>query len=92
MSITLEQVWGMMQQLQQQQQALEQSRVGDRSALEEEMKGRRNDQAIIDEAVKGIRKELEKEEGGMQWMHSALVKGDNVFQKFKDEEFKGTQE
>ena len=73
MSGTTEQMWGMMQQLQQQLQALEQSRMGDRSALEEEMKGRRNDQAIIDEAVKGIRKELEKEEGGMQWMHSALV-------------------
>ena len=60
MSLTLEQVWGTMQQLQQQLQALEQSRSGDRAALEEEMKGRRNDQAIIDEAVKGIKKELEK--------------------------------
>ena len=66
--------------------------MGDRSALEEEIKGRRNDHSIIDEAVKGIRKELEKEEGGMKWMHGALMKGDEVFQKFKDEEFKGTQE
>ena len=50
-----------MLQILQQLQALEQSRSGDRTALEEEMKGRRNDQAIIDEAVKGIKKELEKE-------------------------------
>ena len=48
-----------MQQIQQQLQALEQNRSGDRVALEEEIKGRRNDQAIIDEAVKGIRKELD---------------------------------
>ena len=56
MSLTLEQVWGTMQQIQLQLQTLEQSRMGDRSALEEEIKGRRNDHSIIDEAVKGIRK------------------------------------
>ena len=92
MSTTVEQVLGTLQQLQVQLQTLEQSRLGDRSALEEEIKGRRNDQAIIDKAVKGIRDNIEREEGGLEWLHSALAKGDQVFQKFKDEEFKGTQE
>ena len=64
--------------------------MGDRSALEEEIKGRRNDQAIIDKTVKEIRDNIEREEGGLEWPHSALAKGDQVFQKFKDEEFKGT--
>ena len=92
MSLTLEQVGGMLQQLQQQQQAMEQNCAADRAALEEEMKGRRNDQAIIDKAVKDIRDNIEREEGGLEWLHSALAKGDQVFQKFKDDEFKGTQE
>ena len=92
MSTTVEQVLGTLQQLQAQLQTLEQSRLGDRSALEEEIKGRRNDQAIIDKAVKDIRDNIEREEGGLEWLHSALAKGDQVFQKFKDDEFKGTQE
>ena len=37
MSLTLEQVWGTMQQIQQQLQALEQNRSGDMVALEEEI-------------------------------------------------------
>ena len=76
MSLTLEQVWGSMQQLQAQLQTIEQNRVGDRSALEEEIKGRRNDQAIIDKAVKSLTESIEREEGGLEWLHSALAKGD----------------
>ena len=40
--------------------------------MEEEIKGRRNDQAIVEKAVKSLTESIEREEGGLESGYTAL--------------------